>query len=122
MDGQDVGRFILSDTSGAGPDSPGTFDLVQEFLRAVPDLVPGGMDDPQAEGREKVAPVQVVLPVEPGGVVGPAVGLDDDRRAHQLEVGAGHKVATLVGDNELLEELEAGPGQQPPRGGLKLGG
>ena len=55
------------------------------------------MDDAEPQGGEEVAPVQVVLPVELGGVVGPAVGFDDDRDIDQLEVDAGDEVAVVTG-------------------------
>jgi hypothetical protein len=55
-------------------------------------------------------------------VVRPAVGLDDDRRAHQLEIDPGDEVAVIVGHNELLDELDAGRDEQPAGGRLELGG
>ena len=71
------------------------------------------MNDGPSLGGQSVSPVQVVLPVELRGVVRPPLDLDDDPFAEEAEVDTGDEVATGVGDDVLLQDLEAGANEQP---------
>jgi len=98
-------------------------DLGQELLRAVLHPVRSGVDDDPSFGGQSVAPVQVVLPVELGewpeaplkapDENRPPLDLDDHPFAEEAEIDTGDEVATGVGDDVLLQDLEAGANEQP---------
>ncbi|HMC05282.1 MAG TPA: hypothetical protein VKJ83_07400, partial [Actinomycetota bacterium] len=67
-------------------------DLGQELLRAVEHLAGGCVNDGPSLGGQTVAPVQVVLPVELGGVIRPPLDLDDHPFAEEAEVDTGNEL------------------------------